>query len=101
MDYPLDSPKALRVRLALLGIGNALRAGQSNCVHHPHRMYEVLLRKKLGRSGFEPLKAMPADLQSAPFGHFGTYPFYSPIWEMGVVKDATSSPNRPSESIGV
>ena len=28
----------------------------------------------MGRSGFEPLKAKPADLQSAPFGHSGTYP---------------------------
>lgn len=24
--------------------------------------------------GFEPSKAEPADLQSAPFGHFGTLP---------------------------
>ncbi len=29
----------------------------------------------VGRSGFEPLKAKPADLQSAPVGHLGTYPF--------------------------
>ncbi len=28
----------------------------------------------VGRAGFEPAKAEPADLQSAPFGHFGTYP---------------------------
>jgi len=48
-----------------------------------HRMQYVLLRKKLGRSGFEPLKAMPADLQSAPFGHFGTYPFFTPSVDGG------------------
>ena len=30
----------------------------------------------VGRDGFEPPKAKPADLQSAPFGHSGTYPFY-------------------------
>ena len=29
----------------------------------------------VGRDGFEPSKAEPADLQSAPFGHSGTYPF--------------------------
>ena len=28
----------------------------------------------VGRDGFEPSKAVPADLQSAPFGHSGTYP---------------------------
>ena len=30
--------------------------------------------KMVGRDGFEPSKAEPADLQSAPFGHSGTYP---------------------------
>ena len=29
----------------------------------------------VGRTGFEPVKAMPVDLQSTPFGHSGTYPF--------------------------
>ena len=28
------------------------------------------------REGFEPSKAEPADLQSDPFGHLGTSPFY-------------------------
>ena len=28
----------------------------------------------VGRDGFEPPKAKPADLQSAPFGHSGTPP---------------------------
>jgi len=28
----------------------------------------------VGREGFEPSKAEPADLQSAPFGHLGTDP---------------------------
>ena len=31
------------------------------------------------RGGFEPPKAEPADLQSAPFGHSGTSP-YPPFW---------------------
>ena len=29
----------------------------------------------VGRAGFAPAKAMPADLQSAPVGYFGTDPF--------------------------
>ena len=28
------------------------------------------------RAGFEPAKALPTDLQSAPFGHSGTSPKY-------------------------
>ena len=28
----------------------------------------------VGRGGFEPPKSATADLQSAPFGHSGTYP---------------------------
>jgi hypothetical protein len=36
--------------------------------------------KVVVRGGFEPPKALPADLQSAPFGHSGTSPhyFYNP-----------------------
>ncbi len=30
----------------------------------------------VGRGGFEPPKAMPADLQSAPFGRSGTDPLF-------------------------
>ena len=30
--------------------------------------------KLVGRDGFEPSKSLTADLQSAPFGHSGTYP---------------------------
>ena len=30
----------------------------------------------LGREGFEPSKALPADLQSVPFGHSGICPFF-------------------------
>ena len=29
----------------------------------------------VGRGGFEPPKSVTADLQSAPFGHSGTYPY--------------------------
>ena len=30
----------------------------------------------VGRGGFEPPKSVTADLQSAPFGHSGTYPHF-------------------------
>src|SRR5258705_8870043 len=33
--------------------------------------------KMVEREGFEPSKALPADLQSAPFGHSGTSPCLS------------------------
>ena len=29
----------------------------------------------MGRDGFEPSKSLTTDLQSAPFGHSGTYPY--------------------------
>ena len=32
------------------------------------------------RGGFEPPKAEPADLQSAPFNHSGTSPYIIAIW---------------------
>ena len=31
---------------------------------------------KVDGEGFEPSKAVPADLQSVPFGHSGTHPYY-------------------------
>ena len=34
-------------------------------------------QKMVGRGGFEPPKLIAADLQSAPFGHSGTYPYES------------------------
>ncbi len=40
--------------------------------------------------GFEPPKAMPADLQSAPFGHSGT----PPIKERGIVSESTNNVNN-------
>ena len=33
----------------------------------------------VGRDGFEPSKSVTADLQSAPFGHSGTYPHLCPL----------------------
>ena len=37
-------------------------------------MAEAQVENLVGREGFEPSKAEPADLQSAPFDHFGTDP---------------------------
>ena len=34
-------------------------------------------RKMVGGDGFEPSKSVTADLQSAPFGHSGTYPLFT------------------------
>ena len=46
----------------------------------------------VGRGGFEPPKSVTADLQSAPFGHSGTYPgisivkIHSSVKKMELVK---------------
>ena len=34
-----------------------------------------LLKRRMGRGGFEPPKQFAADLQSVPFGHSGIYPY--------------------------
>ena len=39
--------------------------------------YHELCWEKVGGDGFEPPKASPADLQSAPFGHSGNHPCFS------------------------
>ena len=92
--------KAVRWSLASLGVGNALPRRALELRSSSTRMLMPSASRKLvGRSGFEPLKAMPADLQSAPFGHFGTYPLFHPSQMKQVVKNAISFPNRPSESI--
>ncbi len=38
-----------------------------------HKMTSFFL---VGRAGFEPTKAEPTDLQSAPFDRFGIFPKY-------------------------
>ncbi len=35
---------------------------------------KTYLKKSVGADGFEPPKVLPADLQSAPFGHSGMLP---------------------------
>jgi hypothetical protein len=38
------------------------------------RHQSIIRNTLMGREGFEPPKASPADLQSAPFGHLGICP---------------------------
>ena len=39
------------------------------------RVYHIYFcNKRMGGEGFEPSKALPADLQSVPFGHSGIHP---------------------------
>ena len=38
------------------------------------------VNKIMGRGGFEPPKALPADLQSVPFGHSGICPWSKQLW---------------------
>ena len=43
--------------------------------------------QRMGGGGFEPPKALPADLQSVPFGHSGIHPFI-------FVSSSTAVPNN-------
>ena len=47
----------------------------------------------VGRGGFEPPKLIAADLQSAPFGHSGTYPYKLPLDPKGGAGDGTRTRN--------
>ena len=47
----------------------------------------------VGRGGFEPPKRVAADLQSAPFGHSGTYPYKLPLDPKGGAGDGTRTRN--------
>ena len=50
-------------------------------------------QKMVGRGGFEPPKRVAADLQSAPFGHSGTYPYDVPLDPKGGAGDGTRTRN--------
>ena len=50
-------------------------------------------QKMVGRGGFEPPKLIAADLQSAPFGHSGTYPYEIPLDPKGGAGDGTRTRN--------
>ena len=40
-------------------------------------LFPLVSTFKVGGDGFEPPKASPADLQSAPFGHSGNHPYFN------------------------
>ena len=44
----------------------------------PRDIIKQIVRKRMDGEGFEPSKAVPTDLQSAPFGHSGIHPKYKP-----------------------
>ena len=46
--------------------------------YEPDELPAALLRGMVEGGGFEPPKAVPTDLQSAPFGHSGTPPYKTP-----------------------
>ena len=48
----------------------------------PSRDKCYLLKRRMGRGGFEPPKQVAADLQSVPFGHSGIYPDAMKIFYM-------------------
>ena len=43
--------------------------------YEPDELPTAPLRDEMGEGGFEPPKAVPADLQSVPFGHSGIPPY--------------------------
>ena len=45
----------------------------------PSRDKCYLLKRRMGRGGFEPPKQVAADLQSVPFGHSGIHPYVKNI----------------------
>ena len=57
-----------------------LEPASAYCTHEPESCASansaIPADKVVGRGGFEPPKRVAADLQSAPFGHSGTYPRY-------------------------
>jgi hypothetical protein len=53
---------------------NGAPTSDETFIFHRQHLKAAHGNKKMGRAGFEPAKAEPADLQSAPFGHSGTHP---------------------------
>jgi hypothetical protein len=91
----LKNPEPISARLGSIGwfwrqgrghrrgadVNLVRRSGQEVAKHHSPQNSSTLatirnwlLINMVGRDGFEPSKVKPADLQSAPFGHSGTYP---------------------------
>ena len=72
--------KALRsLNLKALVRETGLEPASAYCTHEPESCASAnsaIPAWMVGRGGFEPPKRVAADLQSAPFGHSGTYPYY-------------------------
>jgi hypothetical protein len=45
-----------------------------SCYAFTPLLLKLLTAKEMGRTGFEPVKAKPEDLQSSPVGHLGICP---------------------------
>ena len=50
-------------------------SGRAPAFEKSGRKLHITCDHLVEESGFEPLKAKPADLQSVPFGHLGTPPY--------------------------
>ena len=51
----------------------------------PSRDKCYLLKRRMGRGGFEPPKQVAADLQSVPFGHSGICPFITKQYKIDLL----------------
>ena len=73
-EKPLDLPGVL---VRETGLEPASTYVHMN-LNHARLPIPPFPQKMVGRGGFEPPKLIAADLQSAPFGHSGTYPYKFP-----------------------
>ena len=63
-----------------IGAGNGTRTRDPELGRLALYQLSYSRQKMVEREGFEPSKASPADLQSAPFGHSGTSPIISSMF---------------------
>ena len=73
-----------------------LEPASAYCTHEPESCASAnsaIPANMVGRGGFEPPKLIAADLQSAPFGHSGTYPYDFPLDPKGGAGDGTRTRN--------
>ena len=74
-----------------IGAGNGTRTRDPELGRLALYQLSYSRQKMVEREGFEPSKASPADLQSAPFGHSGTSPcFPSPHFISDSVRNPAS-----------
>ena len=78
---PPNEEKCCRRQWKILKAGKKIRHELESRAEISHKNKKPLKLKHfnglklVGRDGFEPSKSLTADLQSAPFGHSGTYPY--------------------------